>query len=150
MREFGSVRRNSLTASTIWHDRGYPFYFVFLVSSVGQHPGNCVWVLVLLADLDAGCGVLSQKKAIQLTQKPKGRRLNLAAAARGDIRTGYGQDQRQRDRVLRLWTELNTLSSVNPQRQRKLASFLTFLEPRGQQATYVAAGDRGHLSGVCG
>lgn len=41
--------------------------------------------------------------------------------------------------MLRLWTELNTLSSVKSSEQRKLASFLTFWSQGVQQATYVAA-----------
>jgi ATP-binding cassette subfamily C protein LapB len=47
--------------------------------------------------------------------------------------------QRGEDRIKRIWSELNTLSSLKSSDQRKLASVLTYWAQGVQQATYVAA-----------
>lgn len=47
--------------------------------------------------------------------------------------------QRGEDRIMRLWSELTTLSAMKSSDQRKLASLLTFWSQGLQQATYVAA-----------
>ncbi|MCF7747270.1 ATP-binding cassette domain-containing protein [Sulfitobacter sp. M39] len=138
MREFGSVRE-FFTASTIGTIADIPFIFVFLFL-VASIAGNVVWVLVLGGILMLVPGFFLQKKAIQLTQETQGastkssRLLHEAIFELDTVKT-----QRAEDRVLRLWTELNTLSSVKSSEQRKLASFLTFWSQGVQQATYVAA-----------
>tara|TARA_R110002126_G_scaffold282706_1_gene431294 strand:+ start:24636 stop:26858 length:2223 start_codon:yes stop_codon:yes gene_type:complete len=138
MREFGSVRE-FFTASTIGTIADIPFIFVFLFL-VASIAGNVVWVLVLGGILMLIPGFFLQKKAIQLTQETQGAstkssRLLLEAIFELDtVKT-----QRAEDRILRLWTELNTLAAVKSSEQRKLASFLTFWSQGIQQATYVAA-----------
>ena len=138
MREFGSVRE-FFTASTIGTIADIPFIFVFLFL-VASIAGNVVWVLVLGGLLMLIPGFFLQKKAIRLTQETQGastkssRLLHEAIFELDTVKT-----QRAEDRILRLWTELNTLSSVKSSEQRKLASFLTFWSQGIQQATYVAA-----------
>ncbi len=138
MREFGSVRE-FFTASTIGTIADIPFIFVFLflVSSIA---GNVVWVLVLGGILMLVPGFFLQKKAIQLTHETQGastkssRLLHEAIFELDTVKT-----QRAEDRVMRLWTELNTLAAVKSSEQRKLASFLTFWSQGIQQVTYVVA-----------
>ncbi len=138
MREFGSVRE-FFTASTIGTIADIPFIFVFLFL-VASIAGNVVWVLVLGGILMLVPSFFLQKKAIQLTLETQGatskssRLLHEAIFELDTVKT-----QRAEDRILRLWTELNTLSSVKSSEQRKLASFLTFWSQGIQQATYVAA-----------
>ena len=138
MREFGSVRE-FFTASTIGTIADIPFIFVFLFL-VASIAGNVVWVLVLGGILMLIPGFFLQKKAIQLTQETQGastkssRLLHEAIFELDTVKT-----QRAEDRILRLWTELNTLAAVKSSEQRKLASFLTFWSQGIQQATYVAA-----------
>ena len=138
MREFGSVRE-FFTASTIGTIADIPFIFVFLFL-VASIAGNVVWVLVLGGILMLVPGFFLQKKAIQLTQETLGastkssRLLHEAIFELDTVKT-----QRAEDRIMRLWTELNTLASVKSSEQRKLASFLTFWSQGIQQATYVAA-----------
>ncbi|MCX8227391.1 MAG: ATP-binding cassette domain-containing protein [Sulfitobacter sp.] len=138
MREFGSVRE-FFTASTIGTIADIPFIFVFLFL-VASIAGNVVWVLVLGGILMLVPGFFLQKKAIQLTQETQGastkssRLLHEAIFELDTVKT-----QRAEDRIMRLWTELNTLASVKSSEQRKLASFLTFWSQGIQQATYVAA-----------
>jgi ATP-binding cassette subfamily C protein LapB len=138
MREFGSVRE-FFTAATIGTIADIPFIFVFLFL-VASIAGNVVWVLVLGGILMLIPGFFLQKKAIQLTQETQGastkssRLLHEAIFELDTVKT-----QRAEDRILRLWTELNTLAAVKSSEQRKLASFLTFWSQGIQQATYVAA-----------
>ncbi|MBW4963136.1 ATP-binding cassette domain-containing protein [Sulfitobacter sp. CW3] len=138
MREFGSVRE-FFTASTIGTIADIPFIFVFLFL-VASIAGNVVWVLVLGGILMLIPGFFLQKKAIQLTQEAQGasakssRLLHEAIFELDTVKT-----QRAEDRILRLWTELNTLAAVKSSEQRKLASFLTFWSQGIQQVTYVAA-----------
>jgi ATP-binding cassette subfamily C protein LapB len=138
MREFGSVRE-FFTASTIGTIADIPFIFVFLFL-VASIAGNVVWVLVLGGILMLVPSFFLQKKAIQLTLETQGatskssRLLHEAIFELDTVKT-----QRAEDRIMRLWTELNTLSSVKSSEQRKLASFLTFWSQGIQQATYVAA-----------
>ncbi len=138
MREFGSVRE-FFTASTIGTIADIPFIFVFLFL-VASIAGNVVWVLIVGGILMLVPGFFLQKKAIQLTQETQGastkssRLLHEAIFELDTVKT-----QRAEDRIIRLWTELNTLSSVKSSEQRALASFLTFWSQGIQQATYVAA-----------
>ncbi|SFS37965.1 ATP-binding cassette, subfamily C, LapB [Sulfitobacter marinus] len=138
MREFGSVRE-FFTVSTIGTIADIPFIFVFLFL-VASIAGNVVWVLVLGGILMLVPGFFLQKKAIRLTQETQGasakssRLLHEAIFELDTVKT-----QRAEDRILRLWTELNTLAAVKSSEQRKLASFLTFWSQGIQQATYVGA-----------
>lgn len=138
MREFGSVRE-FFTASTIGTIADIPFIFVFLFL-VASIAGNVVWVLVLGGILMLIPSFFLQKKAIQLTQETQGattkssRLLHEAIFELDTVKT-----QRAEDRVMRLWTELNTLASLKSSEQRKLSSFLTFWSQGIQQGTYVAA-----------
>jgi len=138
MREFGSVRE-FFTASTIGTIADIPFIFVFLFL-VASIAGNVVWVLIVGGILMLVPGFFLQRKAIQLTQETQGastkssRLLHEAIFELDTVKT-----QRAEDRIIRLWTELNTLSSIKSSEQRALASFLTFWSQGIQQATYVAA-----------
>ena len=138
MREFGSVRE-FFTASTIGTIADIPFIFVFLLL-VASIAGNVVWVLVLGGILMVVPGFFMQKKMMQLTEETQGasakssRLLHEAIFERDTVKT-----QRGEDRVMRLWSELTTLSAMKSSDQRKLASLLTFWSQGVQQATYVAA-----------
>ncbi|MEP3944366.1 ATP-binding cassette domain-containing protein [Ascidiaceihabitans sp.] len=138
MREFGSVRE-FFTASTIGTIADIPFIFVFLLL-VASIAGNVVWVLVLGGILMVVPGFFMQKKMMQLTAETQGasakssRLLHEAIFERDTVKT-----QRAEDRVMRLWSELTTLSALKSSEQRKLASVLTFWSQGVQQATYVAA-----------
>lgn len=138
MREFGSVRE-FFTASTIGTIADIPFIFVFLLL-VASIAGNVVWVLVLGGILMVIPGFFMQKKMMRLTEETQGasakssRLLHEAIFERDTVKT-----QRGEDRVMRLWSELTTLSAMKSSDQRKLASLLTFWSQGVQQATYVAA-----------
>ncbi|MEM8578373.1 MAG: ATP-binding cassette domain-containing protein [Pseudomonadota bacterium] len=138
MREFGSVRE-FFTASTIGTIADIPFIFVFLIL-VASIAGNVVWVLVLGGLLMIIPGFFLQKRMLKLTQDTQGsaarssRLLHEVIFEADTIKT-----QRAEDRVMRLWTELTTLSAMKSSEQRTLASILTFWSQGMQQATYVAA-----------
>ncbi len=138
MREFGSVRE-FFTASTIGTIADIPFIFVFLLL-VASIAGNVVWVLIAGGILMVVPGFFLQKKMMALTQETQGaaakssRLLHEAIFERDTVKT-----QRGEDRVMRLWSELTTLSAMKSSEQRKLASVLTFWSQGMQQATYVAA-----------
>jgi ATP-binding cassette subfamily C protein LapB len=138
MREFGSVRE-FFTASTIGTIADIPFIFVFLLL-VASIAGNVVWVLVLGGILMVVPGFFMQKKMMRLTEETQGasakssRLLHEAIFERDTVKT-----QRGEDRIMRLWSELTTLSAMKSSDQRKLASLLTFWSQGVQQATYVAA-----------
>lgn len=138
MREFGSVRE-FFTASTVGTIADIPFIFVFLFL-VASIAGNVVWVLVLGGILMVIPGFLLQKKMIRLTEETQGA---SAKSSRLLHETIFELDtlktQRGEDRVMRLWTELNTLQAMKSSEQRKLASTLTFWSQGVQQATYVGA-----------
>jgi ATP-binding cassette subfamily C protein LapB len=130
---------NFFTASTIGTIADIPFIFVFLLL-VASIAGNVVWVLVLGGILMVVPGFFMQKKMMQLTEETQGasakssRLLHEAIFERDTVKT-----QRGEDRVMRLWSELTTLSAMKSSDQRKLASLLTFWSQGVQQATYVAA-----------
>lgn len=138
MREFGSVRE-FFTASTVGTLADLPFIFVFLFL-VASIAGNVVWVLVLGGILMVVPGFFLQKRMIRLTQETQGA---SAKSSRLLHETIFELDtlktQRGEDRVMRLWSELNTLSAMKSSEQRKLASMLTFWSQGVQQATYVTA-----------
>ncbi|MEL7099890.1 MAG: ATP-binding cassette domain-containing protein [Pseudomonadota bacterium] len=138
MREFGSVRE-FFTASTIGTIADIPFIFVFLLL-VASIAGPVVWVLIAGALLMVIPGFFLQKRMLALTQETQGsaarssRLLHEVIFERDTVKT-----QRAEDRVMRLWTELTTLSAMKSSEQRTLASVLTFWSQGMQQATYVAA-----------
>ena len=138
MREFGSVRE-FFTASTIGALTDIPFIFVFLLL-VASIAGNVVWVLVAGAVLMVVPGFLLQRRMFQLTQETQG------AAARSSrllheviFESDTVKTQRAEDKVMRVWSELTTLSAMKSSEQRRLAAALNFWSQGMQQATYVAA-----------
>ena len=138
MREFGSVRE-FFTASTIGTIADIPFIFVFLLL-VASIAGNVVWVLVLGGILMVVPGFFMQKKMMQLTEETQGASAKSSRLLHEVIfESDTVKTQRAEDRVMRLWSELTTLSAMKSSDQRKLASLLTFWSQGVQQATYVAA-----------
>lgn len=138
MREFGSVRE-FFTASTIGTIADIPFIFVFLFL-VYSIAGNVVWVLVLGGILMVVPGFFLQRKMIRLTQETQGASAKSSRLLHESIfELDTLKTQRGEDRVMRLWTELNTLSAMKSSEQRKLSSSLTFWSQGVQQATYVSA-----------
>ncbi|MEN8874648.1 MAG: ATP-binding cassette domain-containing protein [Pacificibacter sp.] len=138
MREFGSVR-DFFTASTIGTIADIPFIFVFLLL-VASIAGNVVWVLVLGGILMVVPGFFMQKKMMQLTEETQGASAKSSRLLHEVIfESDTVKTQRAEDRVMRLWSELTTLSAMKSSDQRKLASLLTFWSQGVQQATYVAA-----------
>ncbi|MBT0957292.1 ATP-binding cassette domain-containing protein [Alphaproteobacteria bacterium KMM 3653] len=138
MREFSAVRE-FFTASTIGTLTDLPFILLFL-ALVATIAGNVVWVLVIGGVLMVLPGFLMQKRMMELSRETQGasvkssRLLHEAIYELDTVKTTRGED-----RVMRMWDELNTVSSVKSSEQRKLASILTFWSQGVQQATYVAA-----------
>lgn len=138
MREFSAVRE-FFTASTIGTLTDLPFILLFL-ALVASIAGNVVWVLIIGGILMVLPGFLMQGRMLQLSRETQGasvkssRLLHEAIFELDTVKTTRGED-----RVLRMWDELNTVSSLKSSQQRKLASVLTFWSQGVQQATYVAA-----------
>jgi len=138
MRDFGAIRE-FFTATTIGTLADIPFILLFL-ALVASIAGPVVWVLILGGALMVIPGFFLQRRMIQLTQESQGasarsgRVLQEAIYELDTIKT-----QRGEDRVMRLWTELSTLSALKSSDQRKIAAALTFWSQGLQQATYVAA-----------
>lgn len=138
MRDFSSVRE-FFTSSTLSTLADVPFIGVFLllVASIG---GPVVWVIILGGVLMLLPGYFLQKRMIALTRQTQGastksaRLLHEVVSELETIKT-----QRGEDRVLRLWDELNLLSSQASNGQRRLASALTYWSQGVQQATYIGA-----------
>lgn len=138
MRDFSSVRE-FFTSSTLSTLADVPFIAVFLllVASIG---GPVVWVIMLGGLLMLLPGYFLQKRMIALTRQTQGastksaRLLQEVVTELETIKT-----QRGEERVLRLWDELNLLSSQASNGQRKLASALTYWSQGVQQATYICA-----------
>ena len=138
MRDFSSVRE-FFTSSTLSTLADVPFIAVFLllVASIG---GPVVWVIMLGGLLMLLPGYFLQKRMIALTRQTQGastksaRLLQEVVSELETIKT-----QRGEDRILRLWDELNLLSSQASNGQRKLASALTYWSQGVQQATYICA-----------
>lgn len=138
MRDFGSVRE-FFTSSTISTLADIPFIAVFLllVSSIA---GPIVWVIVLGGLLMLLPAYFMQKRMIALTRQTQGanakagRLLHEVVTELDTLKT-----QRGEDRVLRLWDELNVLSSHSSTEQRRLSSALTYWSQGVQQATYIVA-----------
>ena len=138
MCEFGSVCE-FFTASTIGTIADILFILVFLLL-VASIAGNVVWVLVLGGILMVVPGFFMQKKMMQLTEETQGASAKSSRLLHEVIfESDTVKTQRAEDRVMRLWSELTTLSAMKSSDQRKLASLLTLWSQGVQQATYVAA-----------
>ncbi len=138
MRDFGSVRE-FFTSSTISTLADIPFIAIFLLL-VASIAGPIVWVLMLGAILMLAPAYFMQRKMIALTRQTQGanakagRLLHEVVTELDTLKT-----QRGEDRVLRLWDELNTLSSYSAAEQRRLSSALTYWSQGIQQFTYISA-----------
>ena len=138
MRDFGSVRE-FFTSSTIATLADVPFIAVFLLL-VASIAGPIVWVLVLGGVLMLLPAYFMQKRMIALTRQTQGanakagRLLHEVVSELDTVKT-----QRGEDRMLRLWDELNALSSQSSTEQRRLSSALTYWSQGVQQVTYIAA-----------
>lgn len=138
MRDFSSVRE-FFTSSTLSTLADVPFIAVFLllVASIG---GPVVWVIITGGILMLLPGYFLQKRMIALTRQTQGastksaRLLHEVVSELETIKT-----QRGEDRILRLWDELNLLSSQASNGQRRLSSALTYWSQAVQQATYICA-----------
>lgn len=138
LRDFASVRE-FFTSSTLSTLADVPFIAVFLllVASIG---GPVVYVILIGALLMLLPAYFIQKKMLAMTRLAQGastksgRLLNEVVNEMETIKT-----QRGEERVLRLWDELNLLSSQASNGQRKLASALTYWSQGVQQATYICA-----------
>ncbi len=137
MRDFGAVR-DFFTSSTISVLADMPFILIFLLL-VGSIAGNLVWLLVFGGILMVLPSYVMQRKLIALTRKTQGasaksgRLLQEVITELDTVKT-----QRGEDRVLRLWDELNALSSHSSAEQRRLANALTYWSQGVQQTTYIA------------
>ncbi|WIY27589.1 ATP-binding cassette domain-containing protein [Parasedimentitalea psychrophila] len=138
MRDFGSVRE-FFTSSTIATLADVPFITVFLLL-VASIAGPIVWVLILGGILMLLPAYFLQKRMIALTRQTQGanakagRLLHEVVSELDTVKT-----QRGEDRMLRLWDELNALSSQSSTEQRRLSSALTYWSQGVQQITYIAA-----------
>ncbi|MEO0372565.1 MAG: ABC transporter transmembrane domain-containing protein, partial [Pseudomonadota bacterium] len=138
MRDFGSVRE-FFTSSTIATLADIPFIAVFLLL-VASIAGNVVWVILLGGILMLLPGYFLQKRMLALTRQTQGasakagRLLQEVLSELDTLKT-----QRGEERAMRMWDELNALSSYSSAEQRRLASMLTYWSQGVQQATYIAA-----------
>lgn len=137
MRDFGSVR-DFFTSSTISVLADIPFIFIFL-ALVGSIAGNLVWLLVFGGILMVLPAYAFQRKLLALSRKTQGatakagRLLQEVITELDTLKT-----QRGEERVLRLWDELNELSSHSSAEQRRLSNTLTYWSQGVQQTTYIA------------
>ena len=137
MRDFGSVRE-FFTSSTIAVLADMPFILLFL-ALVASIAGNMVWVLVLGGVLMVLPAYVLQKRMIALTRQTQGasakagRLLQEVVSELDTVKT-----QRGEDRILRLWDELNAVSSHASAEQRRLSSTLNYWSQGVQQTTYIA------------
>lgn len=137
MRDFGSVRE-FFTSSTIAVLADMPFILLFL-ALVASIAGNMVWVLVLGGVLMVLPAYVLQKRMIALTRQTQGasakagRLLQEVVSELDTVKT-----QRGEERMLRLWDELNAVSSHASAEQRRLSSTLTYWSQGVQQTTYIA------------
>jgi ATP-binding cassette subfamily C protein LapB len=138
MRDFGSVRE-FFTSSTIATLADVPFVTVFLLL-VASIAGPIVWVVILGGILMLMPAYFLQKRMIALTRQTQGanakagRLLHEVVSELDTVKT-----QRGEERMLRLWDELNALSSHSSTEQRRLSSALTYWSQGIQQITYIAA-----------
>lgn len=138
MRDFGAVRE-FFTSSTISTLADIPFIAVFLLL-VASIAGPIVWVIMAGGVMMLLPAYFMQRKMIALTRQTQGanakagRLLHEVITELDTVKT-----QRGEDRVMRMWDELNMLSSHSSTEQRRLASALTFWSQGIQQATYITA-----------
>ncbi len=137
MRDFGAVR-DFFTSSTISVLADIPFIFIFL-ALVASIAGPLVWLLVFGGILMVLPAYAFQRKLLALTRKTQGattkagRLLQEVITELDTVKT-----QRGEERVLRLWDELNELSSHSSAEQRRLSNTLTYWSQGVQQTTYIA------------
>ena len=136
VRDFGSVRE-FFTAGTIGTLADLPFLVIFLalVALIG---GPVVWVLIAGGILMVVPGLIAQSRMVRLTAETQGastRAAKLLYEAVFEHETLT--TQRGEDRILRLWSELVTLSSVKSTDQRRITTWLTTWAASVQQGTYV-------------
>lgn len=138
MRDFSSVRE-FFTSSTIATLADVPFITVFLLL-VASIAGPIVWLLILGGILMLLPAYFMQKRMIALTRQTQGanakagRLLHEVVSELDTLKT-----QRGEERMLRVWDELNALSSQSSTEQRRLSSALTYWSQGVQQVTYIAA-----------
>ncbi len=138
MRDFGSVR-DFFTSSTIAVLADMPFIVIFL-ALVASIAGNLVWVLVLGGLLMVLPAYILQKRMIALSRSTQGASAKVGRLLQEVItELDTVKTQRGEDRVLRLWDELNEVSSHSSAEQRRLSATLTHWSQGVQQATYIAA-----------
>lgn len=138
MRDFGSVRE-FFTSSTLSTLADIPFIAIFLLL-VASIAGPIVWALILGGILMVLPAYFLQRRMIALTRQAQGasakagRLLHEVVSELETVKT-----QRGETRILRLWDELNELSSESSAAQRRLSSALTYWSQGVQQATYITA-----------
>ncbi|KCV83025.1 ATP-binding/permease fusion ABC transporter [Actibacterium atlanticum] len=136
MRDFGAVRE-FFTSSTIATLTDVPFVLVFLLL-VASIAGPIVWLIVLGGVLMLLPAYFMQKRMIALTRQTQGasakagRLLHEVITELDTVKT-----QRGEERVMRLWDELNAVSSHASAEQRRLSGMLTYWSQGVQQATYI-------------
>lgn len=138
MRDFGSVRE-FFTSSTLSTLADIPFIAVFLLL-VYSIAGSIVWVLVAGGVLMLLPAYFLQKRMIALTRQTQGANAKAGQLLHETLsELDTVKTQRGEDRVMRLWDELNILSSHSSTEQRRLSSALTYWSQGVQQATYICA-----------
>lgn len=138
MRDFGSVRE-FFTSSTLSTLADVPFIAVFLLL-VASIAGPIVWALILGGILMVLPAYFMQRKMIALTRQTQGASAKASRLLQEVvIELETVKSQRGEARVLRLWDELNELSSQSSAGQRKLSAALTHWSQGVQQATYISA-----------
>ncbi len=137
MRDFGAVR-DFFTSTTISVLADMPFIFIFL-ALVASIAGNLVWVLMLGGVLMVLPAYVLQKRMINLSRETQGASAKVGRLLQEVItELDTVKTQRGEDRVLRLWDELNAVSSHSSAEQRRLSSALTYWSQGVQQMTYIA------------
>ncbi len=137
MRDFGAVR-DFFTSSTISVLADMPFIVIFL-ALVASIAGNLVWVLMLGGVLMVLPAYVLQKRMIALSRETQGASAKVGRLLQEVItELDTVKTQRGEDRVLRLWDELNAVSSHSSAEQRRLSSALTYWSQGVQQMTYIA------------
>ncbi|KPA22246.1 Toxin RTX-I translocation ATP-binding protein [Shimia sp. SK013] len=137
MRDFGAVR-DFFTSSTIAVLADMPFILIFL-ALVASIAGNMVWVLIAGGLLMVLPAYVLQKRMIALSRQTQGASTKVGRLLQEVItELDTVKTQRGEDRVLRLWDELNEVSSHSSAEQRRLAATLTHWSQGVQQITYIA------------
>ncbi|WP_405117089.1 ATP-binding cassette domain-containing protein [Phaeobacter sp. BS23] len=138
MRDFGSVRE-FFTSTTISTLADIPFIAVFLLL-VASIAGPIVWIIIADGILMLLPAYFMQKRMIALTRQTQGANAKAGRLLHEVVNElDTLKSQRGEDRVLRLWDELNTLSTHAATEQRRLSSALTHWSQGVQQATYIGS-----------